>query len=62
MSIHYGSTEENNKRREKEFLALSRAERLLWFLNSIEKFNSLPNRVKKVKSNNFIIQGNGKPI
>jgi hypothetical protein len=60
--ITYGTKEEHNKRREQEFLKLSNADRLIWFLNAISKSNTLPTQYKKDRSNHFVITNNGTSI
>lgn len=58
MEIIFATKEENNERREKEFLALSYAERLAYFsqcwmkMNSWEKTKTHPNDTK----GNFILR------
>ncbi len=60
--ITYGTKEQHNKRREQEFLKLTPAERLVWFLNAITKINSLPTKSKKDRSNHFIIEKDGTSV
>lgn len=57
--IHFGTKEEHNARREREFLALSPAERFLWFLRSFDGPRpARPTREKRV-GENFILRKNG---
>ncbi len=53
--IRFETKEENNARREREFLALSPAERVMWFLRS---FNGrrMDRASEEDKSGNFIIR------
>jgi hypothetical protein len=52
--ISFGTKEETNARREREFLALTPAERLLWFLKSFEGRVTDQPKVAKDKDN-FIV-------
>ena len=52
--ISFGTKEETNARREREFLALTPAERLLWFLKSFE--GRVTNEPEDAQNNdNFIV-------
>ena len=51
--IRFETKEESNARREREFLALSPAERVLWFLRS---FNGRGPVVPEDRSRHFIIR------
>jgi hypothetical protein len=52
--ISFGAKEETNAQREREFLALTPAERLLWFLKSFEgRVNNDPSVVQN--KGNFIV-------
>jgi len=53
-SIHYGTKEENNLRRDKEFLELTPSERIVRFLK-LSKTMALYETKKTSKSNNFIL-------
>ncbi len=53
--IHYGTKEENNARREREFLALTPHERFMWFLRSFDRPPGNAPR-KTGNSSNFIVR------
>ena len=53
--IRFESKEECNARREREFLALSPAERVMWFLRSFNDRNGAPKEHEDT-SGNFIIR------
>lgn len=52
--IHFGTKPENNARREREFLALTPAERFLWFLRSFDKRHD--RNAKERPTRNFVIR------
>jgi hypothetical protein len=60
MEIFFGTKEENNKRREEEFLKLSPGERLLVFLKQIGQQSTFPNKNPGVHKNdakgNFVLR------
>lgn len=53
-TIHYGTKEENNLRRVKEFLKLSPSQRVIRFIQ-LSKIMALYETKKANKSNNFIL-------
>ncbi len=59
MEIFFGTKEENNSRRQEEFLKLTPAERIESFLRDAEVFASLPEKQRKPhpndKKGNFVI-------
>ncbi len=62
MEIFFGSKEENNKRREEEFLKLSPAERIIAFFKMIEETRPLSNQKDHKhpndKKGNFVLRKN----
>ncbi len=54
-TIHYGTKEENNLRRDKEFLDLTPSERIIRFLE-LSKTMALYETKKTSKSTNFILR------
>ncbi|MEQ8711753.1 MAG: hypothetical protein RIC80_01985 [Cyclobacteriaceae bacterium] len=54
--IIFATKEENNSRREKEFLALSPSQRVMCFLNMLGQFNKFETRAKDESKDNFVIE------
>lgn len=55
MKIEFGTKDENNKRREDAFLALSGAERFFQFLRLQEQVHFFPVKNRRAEKNNFLI-------
>jgi len=62
MEIYYGTKEENNKRREDEFLNMSPDDRLINFIKRLSSLRSIPPSKNAVHPNhlkgNFVISKN----
>lgn len=54
--IHFGTKEEHNARREQAFLALTPAERFMWFLRSFDGPRPAHLRKAKRDKGNFVIR------
>ena len=59
MKVYFGTKEENNRRRQGEFLKLSPAERIESFLRDAQVFTGFPEKQNKPhpndKKGNFVI-------
>lgn len=54
--VIFDTKENNNKRREAEFLALSPAERVVEFLKMVDQFSIFPTGAPPEKKNNFVLE------
>lgn len=54
--IIYATKEENNERREKEFLALTPNQRVMYFLKMVGEFNKFETRATGETKGNFIVE------
>lgn len=62
MEVNFGTKEENNKRRQEEFLKLSPAERVIAFFHMVEDSRLFNNQEYKHPNNskgNFVITKDG---
>ncbi|HMN05946.1 MAG TPA: hypothetical protein PKD45_09480 [Flavobacteriales bacterium] len=57
--VHFGTKEEHNARREQAFLALTPAERFMWFLRSFAGPRPAHMRKAKQDKGNFVINKDG---
>lgn len=55
MEIKFQTKEESNRQQEKDFLKLSKPERVWRFFELMQKSKSFPVKEQPSKSNNFII-------
>lgn len=54
-TLHFGTKEENNQRREAEFLALTPSERVSLFIKMVAQVHLLPSISEKEDKGNFVI-------
>jgi hypothetical protein len=54
-TLHFGIKEENNQRREEEFLALTPSERVSLFIKMVAQVHLLPSIAEKEDKGNFVI-------
>jgi hypothetical protein len=55
MEVYFGTKEENNARRQQEFLKLHPAERVMQFIRLSQAMAAFPTNAPKVDKGNFVI-------
>ncbi len=56
MELKFQTKEQSNKAQQEAFLKLSKTDRFYAFLQLIQNLKNFPTKVKKEKTNNFIIE------
>ncbi len=54
-TLHFGTKEEHNHRREEAFLALTPSERVSLFIKMVAQVHLLPSRAAKEDKGNYVI-------
>lgn len=54
-TLHFGTKEEHNRRREEEFLALAPSERVSLFIKMVAQVHLLPTRTEVEDKGNFVL-------